>query len=115
VDDNTPPGQQYCPKGLVAVGDDACGPPPAKKCSPYEAAAPTPRRLGVYGMKVENLSCAEALIVAEQASECQPHVCKGTMIGFPCHSRRVGVKCHGPHYKVVTWKPGFYGAEPSNP
>jgi hypothetical protein len=103
ADDNTPPGAQYCPKGLIRVGDDACGMPPAVRCKPNIVQNGGVDRVPVYSVRAQNVDCEEARELAKAAVSCG-QVCESRTRRFICRPHGPGGICTDAGYRVVRFK-----------
>jgi hypothetical protein len=106
VDDNTPAGAQYCPKGLLRVGDDACGLPPPVKCRPNIVQNAGSNQVPVYSVRAQNVDCAQARALAKAAVSCG-RVCESRTRGFICRPHGPGGICTDTGYRVVRFKPAL--------
>jgi hypothetical protein len=108
ADDRTPPGEQYCPEGLIAAGDDACVHPDPDKCGGVDARPGDP---SITNVTAQNASCSEALDLAARINDC--HDACSDYLGFKCSHRSDGavdhIWCTKPHYVRVTMWLVYYG------
>jgi hypothetical protein len=102
ADDDTPPGAQYCPRGLIRVGNDGCAMAPVK-CRPNIVRNAGPDQVAVYAVRAQNVDCGRARELAKAAASCAG-VCETHIRGFICRPHGPGGICTNTGYRVVRFK-----------